>query len=156
MKTFRNVINDCIFSTRLIGFYVDIPIYLVMCNMKKAYEMNKEYIDDKIEENSCAFVYKQRCNQFSDKVIEFCIFIHKNIDYDNLSEKAKRVIIGHELGHIYRGKNLEFSEEDDADDYSVTHFGKLSKSEAKQIGVWMDNFYNTNDVYKYNIPLRFC
>ena len=59
---------------------------------------------------------------------EFCIFVHEDENYKSFTDKAKKVVINHELGHIFQAKNpcIEFSSEDEADKYAVEKNGKIT------------------------------
>ena len=136
---------DYIHSEKIIGYHFGVPIYVIECDLIRANEEAKFLKEEKFK--SPGTLYREE--NFFWKTIEYDIFINvedrnKNeYIWKNMSQKAKNIIIDHELGHIFKSsKDWKFAPEEDADAYALAKNGKISKDEVIQLAKFTGNFYN--------------
>lgn len=132
MKLLKELKNY-IYKVYTVSYYREIPIKIYECNLKDFYKNN---INIQISrKNSPSFVHKSK-NIFN-KLKEYSIIISIDEEYKNLSDKTKRLILFHEIGHIVNG----WCGESIADKYAIEQQGKLSIYEANKLIKYLKQYY---------------
>ena len=153
VRHLRNKMDKYTYEKRILCYHHGLPVWLVKCDMKKA-NGEADFWKEKKFVSPC-IVYRE--DNFFGMTEEFCIFVHEDENYKKISDRAKKVAVDHELGHIFMAKDpcLEFSSEDDADKYAVEKNGKISRQEARQISAWVSGFQEKPDCMESEFMSRF-
>lgn len=142
IEKIKNQIN----KKTTLSYYNSTPINLYECNLEYLYK-NDDFFKQKKLHSPC-FVRTCR-SKYLGILKEYAIIISDDENYKKISEKAKKLIIYHELGHIINQTNGHLSEEDIADEYAIKLIGKINKHEAKQLAEWISMYkgYDYNNSY---------
>lgn len=153
VRHLRNKMEKYTYEKRILCYHQGLPVWLVKCDMKKA-NMEADFWKGGKFKSPC-MVYRE--DNFFNMTEEFCIFVHEDKNYKKISDKAKKVAVDHELGHIFMAKNpcFEFSSEDEADKYAVEKNGKISWQEARQISLWVSSFQERPNCLEAEFISRF-
>ena len=127
-----------IYKKEFITFYNSIPINVYYCNLKLAYKNSRFFKNKKW--NSPCFVHA--CFNLFNKIVEYAIFIAYDVDFKQIPSKAQKLLIYHEIGHIFNQdeKTGELSNENDADNFAIKYIGKVFKSDVEKMAKWISNY----------------
>lgn len=153
VRHLRDKMEDYSYGKEFLFYHKGIPVWLVKCNMKEA-NKNAEFLSEGKFASPC-IVYREE--NFFCKTEEFCVFVHIDENYKRISRKARKVVIDHELGHIFKASDpcLKFSSEAEADKYARGENGRISRREARQLSAWLSAFYETSDSWESDLMSRF-
>lgn len=133
-----------------ISFYINKPIVLYECDLQTLYKKSKFF--KSMNWNSPCFMHK--CRNIFGFIKEYMIIVGNNKEYKELSTKAKKILLFHELGHIYNQNASDETKENIADEYALKYIGKITTEDAKKIALYLSSFkgyvYNYCYVDVYN------
>lgn len=136
-------IKKYIKNKQFITFYIKKPIILYECDLQTLYKKSKFF--KSMDWNSPCFMHK--CRNIFGFIKEYMIVVGNNKEYKELSSKAKKILIFHELGHIFNQNVSDETKENIADEYALKYIGKITNEEAKKIALYLSSFKNY--VYHY-------
>lgn len=142
------------YETNIITYHNTVPVKLYKCNL---IEYLKNETDDQYFINGLCPIFCHRSRNIFSTIKEYSIIVGIDNLYNKLSEKSKKILIYHELGHIIN----DWCDEDEADKYAVEKVGKISMLDAKNMAIYISSYHKyKNPLFSYpniliNIAQRF-